>query len=93
MIGSSPTVFDRWSRSRRLSQRVGIVSAYSLEGEWVALGGLPHPSTLVAGREACRLTLLRWAFVFGSPTSLLLRSECIRGREVFYDEQALPAAL
>ena len=69
---------------------VGIVSAYRLEGEWVALGGLPHPSTLVAGREACRLTLLRWAFVFGSPTSLLLRSECIRARKMFYDEEHFP---
>jgi Glycosyltransferases involved in cell wall biogenesis len=69
---------------------VGIVSAYRLEGEWVALGGLPHPSNVVSGREICRLTLLRWAFVFGSPTSLLLRSECIRGGKTFYDEEHFP---
>jgi glycosyltransferase involved in cell wall biosynthesis len=70
---------------------VGMVSAYRLDGEWVDLGGLPYPSTIVPGREICRRTLLRWAYVFGSPSSLLVRSECIRGRESsFYDEVRFP---
>lgn len=69
---------------------VGMVAAYRLDGEWVDLGGLPYPSTVVPGREVCRRTLLRYAYVFGTPTSLLIRSECIRRRESFYDEVRFP---
>ena len=69
---------------------VGIVSAHALEGEWVGLGGLPYPTTVFSGRETCRLTLLRWAYVFGSPSALLIRSDCIRARETFYDEEHFP---
>jgi glycosyltransferase involved in cell wall biosynthesis len=69
---------------------IGMVSAYRLDGEWVDLGGLPYPSTVVPGREVCRRTLLRWAYAFGSPSSLLVRSECIRQRKIFYDEGRFP---
>ena len=69
---------------------IGMVSAYRVDGEWVDLGGLPYPSTILPGREVCRRTLLRWAYAFGSPSSLLVRSECIRRRENFYDEGRFP---
>ncbi len=69
---------------------VGMVGAYRLDEEWVDLGGLPYPSTIVPGREVCRRTLLRWAYAFGSPTTLLIRSECLRRRESFYDERHFP---
>jgi glycosyltransferase involved in cell wall biosynthesis len=69
---------------------VGIVSAYRVEGTWAGLGGLGYPSTVFSGREACRKTLLKWAFVFGTPSSLLVRSECIRQRQPFYDEEHFP---
>jgi hypothetical protein len=45
---------------------------------------------MVSGREVCRRTLLRYAYVFGTPTSLLIRSECIRRRESFYGEVRFP---
>jgi glycosyltransferase involved in cell wall biosynthesis len=69
---------------------VGIVSAYQLEGEHVALGGLPYPSPEVSGRETCRLYFLKKRYLFGTPTSLLLRSELIRSRHSFYDERYAP---
>jgi glycosyltransferase involved in cell wall biosynthesis len=69
---------------------VGIVSAYRLDDTWADLGGIPYPNTVVPGREICRQTLLQFAHVFGSPTSLLLRSGCIRRRERFYDEGHFP---
>jgi hypothetical protein len=66
---------------------VGIVGAYRLDGTRVDLDGLPYPSTVVSGREICRRSLLRKVpYIFGSPTSLLIRSKLIRNREVFYNE-------
>jgi len=69
---------------------VGIVAAYKLEGECVALDGLPYPSKEVAGREVCRLYYLNDLYLFGTPTSLLLRSELIRSHDPFYDERYAP---
>jgi glycosyltransferase involved in cell wall biosynthesis len=68
---------------------VGIVSAYRLDEDEVNLDGLPYPSTFVPGRETCRLSLLDGLSVFGSPTSLLIRSDIVRSREVFYNEGIL----
>jgi glycosyltransferase involved in cell wall biosynthesis len=66
---------------------VGLVGSYALKGDKVYCDGLPYPSTVVPGREICRLSLLGGGFyVFGSPTSLLLRSDIIRRRPIFYDE-------
>jgi glycosyltransferase involved in cell wall biosynthesis len=69
---------------------VAIVGAYGLYGPpsvEVAWTGLPYPSTLVpGGREACRLRLLGGAYVFGTPTSVLYRSDIVRCRHAFFNE-------
>ena len=58
-----------------------------LEGTRVKCDGLPYPSTVIPGHEVCRLSLLRGGlYVFGSPTSLLIRSDLIRRRGTFYSE-------
>lgn len=67
---------------------VGIVGAYRLDGRRVNLDGLPYPSTFVPGREICRLSLLGNLYVFGSPTSLLVRSDLIRKRKEYFDESS-----
>ena len=64
---------------------VGIVGAYRLEDAYVNLDGLPYPSEVVPGKEICCLTLMGGVYVFGSPTSLLLRSDMIRNRRDFYN--------
>jgi glycosyltransferase involved in cell wall biosynthesis len=69
---------------------VGIVSAYELEGRHVSLDGLPYPSAEVSGRDACRLFFLRRLYLFGSPNSLLYRSDLVRSRKPFYDERLAP---
>jgi glycosyltransferase involved in cell wall biosynthesis len=66
---------------------VGVVSAYRLTGDVVTLDGLPYPSTFVPGRQIARSSLLSGLYVFGSPTSLLLRSEIVRARPDFYSER------
>ncbi len=70
--------------------RVGIVAAYELEGDEVRLDGLPYPSPEVPGREVGRLYFFQGKYLFGTPTSLLLRSELIRSRDPFYDERFAP---
>ncbi len=66
--------------------KVGLVGAYGLEETWVAWDGLPYPSTVVPGREICRRTLLDGLYIFGTPSSLLIRSDLIRSRKYFYNE-------
>ncbi len=64
---------------------VGVVGSYRLDGTRVNLDGLPYPSTVVPGRELCRASLFGDLYVFGSPTSSLLRSSEVRARGDFYD--------
>lgn len=70
--------------------KIGIVSAYELEGDHPSLGGLPYPSPEVSGREACRLYFHKNIHLFGTPTSLLMRSDLVRSRSPFYDERLAP---
>ncbi len=71
---------------------VGIVSAYRLNEDRVDLDGLPYPSTILPGRRVGRLSLTRNPlYLFGSPTSILLRSDLIRETDTFYDESLLHA--
>jgi glycosyltransferase involved in cell wall biosynthesis len=71
--------------------KVGIVSAYQLEGDRAWLGnGLPYPSPEVPGREICRQYFHRYLLVFGTPTSLLMRSDLVRSRNPFYEERHAP---
>jgi len=70
---------------------IGLVGAYRLDEDQVNLDGLPFPSTVVPGREICRIHLLDRLYLFGSPTSLLIRSDLIRNRANFYSESNIHA--
>jgi glycosyltransferase involved in cell wall biosynthesis len=71
---------------------VGIVSAYRLNENRVDLDGLPYPSTVTPGQVIGRLSLVSHPlFLFGSPTSTLIRADLIRAQEKFYDESLLHA--
>src|SRR5262249_45453999 len=70
---------------------VGMVGSYQLSGggtnwrNWcVRWAELPYSCTVIPGREVCRVQLLGGPYVFGSPTSLLYRSDLVRAREKFY---------
>lgn len=65
---------------------VAIVGAYGLVGTKVKWGGVPYTSSVIPGRDICRRTLLGDLYVFGSPTSILYRSDLVRASESFYDE-------
>ncbi len=70
---------------------VGLVAAYVLEGQRVALTGLPYPSAVVSGREICRRHILDGLYVFGSANAVLYRSDLVRSRNPFYDEANIHA--
>src|SRR5579859_621656 len=65
--------------------RVGIVGAYYFEGRRVSGGGVPYPTTVLPGRDACRLQLQHGHFLFGSPTTVLLRTAMVRETTPYYD--------
>jgi glycosyltransferase involved in cell wall biosynthesis len=69
---------------------VGIIGAYRLDGDRVNLDGLPYPSTVVAGRDLGRATLLGQVYVFGSPTSVMIRAEALQGHSSLFDESTFP---
>jgi glycosyltransferase involved in cell wall biosynthesis len=98
---------DDWIFSECLSKMVGcaeanpsagIVGSYQLSGggadgrSWrVRWDELPYPSTLVPGRLICRSQLLGGPYVFGTPTSILYRSDLIRSQESFYPNSTAEA--
>ena len=66
---------------------VGIVASYRVDGpKGVHEGGLPYPCSVVSGREVCRNTLSRKYFLFGSPSTRLIRADLIRKRKAYYNE-------
>lgn len=78
---------------------VGVVGAYGLEqvkaGETrkdvVMWTGLPYPSRKISGHEVCRRLFLDGTYVFGTGTSILFRSDLVRGHDPFYNESNLHA--
>jgi glycosyltransferase involved in cell wall biosynthesis len=74
---------------------VGLVCASALTGtNRVLFDHLPAPGeryTFLAGGEAARTGLLKDLYFFGSPTTMLLRSDLVRKRSPFYNAQNLQA--
>jgi glycosyltransferase involved in cell wall biosynthesis len=73
-----------------LNPSVGIVAAYELQGEKVRLDGLRYDSTLFQGHYVGRLYFLQGKYLFGTPTSVLMRADLVRSRNPFYDERYAP---
>jgi glycosyltransferase involved in cell wall biosynthesis len=84
-----PECLDRMVELSERNPTVGVVSAYRLEETRVTLTGLPHSISVLPGPEICRSTLLGgpYPFLFGSPSSLLIRSDLIRAQDPFYDPE------
>src|SRR5699024_8600840 len=69
---------------------VGIVSAYRLGSTanraYVELDGLSYPSRFNSGKKIARKYLMNGTSFFGSPSSILIRSDLIRKRDKVYEE-------
>jgi glycosyltransferase involved in cell wall biosynthesis len=68
---------------------VGLVGAYTMDGAAVLWHGPSYPAHWVSGRDVCRNKLLGGPYVFGTMASLLIRSDLIRKRKTFFNEQNL----
>jgi glycosyltransferase involved in cell wall biosynthesis len=66
--------------------KVLLVGSYGLRQDRVAWDGVPYTTSVIDGRELCRRTLLGGPYLFGSPTSLLIRADEVRKRPEFFNE-------
>jgi glycosyltransferase involved in cell wall biosynthesis len=69
--------------------KIGIVGAYQLAGPDVKCQGLEPDEertlqSVVSGDTACRKFLLERKYLFGSPTSVMYRSDIVRSRTPFF---------
>jgi glycosyltransferase involved in cell wall biosynthesis len=64
---------------------IGIVGSYRLSGDCIVPDGIPYNVQILTGRDVCRKSLMvPGFFVFGSPSSILIRSDLVRCRDPFY---------
>ena len=71
-----------------------MVAAFGFDGTNAVQFALPYYSSVLPGSEVCRLRLRLGAgsrYEFGTPTSLLFRSDIVRSRHAFYNESNLHA--
>ena len=63
---------------------VGIVGCYQRSEDTVKWRGVDPATSVMSGREACRLGLVKSIHVFGTPTSVLYRADLLRIRTSFF---------
>ena len=81
-----PECLERMVALAEANPSVGIVAAYGLQGSTVMWTGMPYPSTVTSGREACRRRLMNGPYVFGTGTSHMYLTAVVQSREPFYNE-------
>jgi glycosyltransferase involved in cell wall biosynthesis len=95
-----PTCIEEMVRTAEEHPSIGVISSYSVNGREVLQSGVggqlyelrpPYLRECIPGREACRRKLLGGPHVFGAMTALLVRSDLIRKRPVFFNERNLHA--
>jgi glycosyltransferase involved in cell wall biosynthesis len=86
-----PASLEEMVRVGEQEPSVGLVGAYTIDGKNVLWPGPAFPGPRYSGREVCRATLLDGPYVFGTMTSLLMRSDLVRKRAVFFNQQNLHA--
>jgi len=87
----TPDCLERMVEFAEAHPTVAIVGAYGIRENDILWRGLPHWTSLVPGRDACRDRLLGGPYIFGTPTSVLFRSDVVRARDPFYNESNLHA--
>lgn len=66
--------------------RVGLISSYYLQGMTLCGMGLPYSQTVISGKDIAARHLLSQMFLFGSPSTVMMRSEIVRATTPFYHE-------
>jgi glycosyltransferase involved in cell wall biosynthesis len=86
-----PECLERMVQFAEGHPSVAIVGAYGIRETRVLWQGLPHWISFVPGREALRARLLGGPYLFGTPTSILIRSDVVRAQDPFFNESNLHA--
>lgn len=86
-----PECIEKMVAVAEKNNRVGIVGSYRIDESEVNLVGLPPKEIFFSGREICRWYLLNGLYVFGSPSTLLIRTAVIKQEDPFYDEKNVHA--
>ena len=66
---------------------VGIVGSYSKTETQLRFTGLSLARSVVPGRELWHSQFVRDAYLFGAPSTVLMRADLVRNRQPFYDER------
>jgi glycosyltransferase involved in cell wall biosynthesis len=92
-----PECIERMVQAALARPEAGLVCTYATDGSrvlWTGTDFSGAPSgdvSCVSGREICRESLLTGRYVFGTPSSCLIRSDLVRRRVPFYDRENLHA--
>lgn len=86
-----PECLERMVALAQRCPSAAIIGAYQIWGEGVTTPGLSFPKTVVSGRDVCRMQLLGGPYIFGTPTTVLYRSDIVRKRHAFFNEANLHA--
>jgi len=87
-----PDCLERMSEVMDENAGVGLVGAHVLRDKVIECDGLPDSRSVWDGREICRGTLLGRYYLFGSPSSTMIRADLIRAKPTgFYNEENLHA--
>jgi glycosyltransferase involved in cell wall biosynthesis len=79
-----PECIERLVEACEREPRVGIVGSYAMHDVGFRRVGLPLERSFFEGREVCRLYLLGAIGCFGTPSTVLYRSDLVRSREPFF---------
>lgn len=66
---------------------VGVVGSYNKTETQLRFTGLSLSRNIVPGRELWHSQFARDTYLFGAPTSVLMRADLVRQRQPFYDER------
>jgi glycosyltransferase involved in cell wall biosynthesis len=80
----TPDCLRKMVRFAQAHPTVGIIGAYQRSGDGIRWQGLPRGTSVLSGRDACRLALLHGVPMFGAPTAFLYRSDFVRMTDLFF---------
>jgi len=81
-----PECVERMVEVAEANPTVAIVSSYRLFGNEITGDGLSYSGAVISGRKACQHILRDGYYLTGSPTSVLMRADVVRGVPSFYPE-------
>ncbi|MBV1905885.1 MAG: glycosyltransferase [Pseudomonadales bacterium] len=84
-----PTCVEKMVGVAECNDNVAIVGSLTKWGVEIKSTGLSLSSEVFSGKEVCRRTLLSEIYTFWSPSALLLRSDVVRERGLFYSPAEL----